>query len=74
MKNYCFYNEKHFYEQKKVTALSNPLSPFLPNLFMIRFKVESNKNYYFPKLWQRHVDGVITVFDTKKAKPKFSNN
>ena len=65
MKQNCFQFNNNFFEQREGTAMGNPLSPFLANLFMSRFEVEAKNQFeYFPRVWFRYVDDIFAVFDT----------
>lgn len=68
MQQNCFQIENTFYEQKEGTAMGNPLSPFLANLFMSRFETEFKATHdYFPRIWTRYVDDIFAIFDTKSS-------
>jgi hypothetical protein len=57
------FNEK-FYEQSTGTAMGNPLSPFLAEVFMSRFETENKKMLNnFPKTWLRYVDDIFAIVD-----------
>lgn len=57
------FNEK-FYEQSTGTAMGNPLSPFLAEVFMSRFETENKKMLKnFPKTWLRYVDDIFAIVD-----------
>lgn len=65
--NYFVYNGD-YYKQCQGTAMGNSLSPFLANLFMSHFETTARNSFpYFPKIWHRYVDDVITIFDTDKC-------
>jgi len=49
----------------KETAKRNPLSPFLAEVFMRKFKTDSKKFLKeFPKSWIRYVDDIFATVDT----------
>ena len=68
MKQSCFQFNKTSFEQHEGTAMANPLSPFIANLFMRKFEIEIKEEFeYFPRKWLRHVDDIFAVFDTEVA-------
>jgi hypothetical protein len=56
-----------FYSQTFGTAMGNPLSPFLANLFMSHFETElSAKCNYFPRIFYRYVDDIFAIVSFTK--------
>ena len=53
-----------FYEQTSGTAMGNPLSPFLAEVFMSKFETDTKKSLTeFPKTWIRYVDDIFAIID-----------
>ena len=68
MKHNIFKFNGKCYSQKSGTAMGNPLSPFIANLFMSHFETElKNGNVHFPDFWARFVDDVFVIFDISKC-------
>lgn len=61
MKQNYFQFRKKFYHQKTGTAMGNPLSPFMCNLFMVEIEKNLSENNLFPKIWKRYVDDVFAI-------------
>ena len=66
--NYVFQNvfqfQNKFFEQTEGTAMGNPLSPFLAEIFMSKFEINiKNTINNFPKIWVRYVDDIFAIVD-----------
>lgn len=62
MKQNVFGFNKKFFRQKDGTAMGNPLSGFLANIFMSEFEVQAQRSIEsFPRIWFRYVDDVFAV-------------
>ncbi|WP_143442479.1 reverse transcriptase domain-containing protein, partial [Klebsiella pneumoniae] len=52
-----------FYKQVEGTAMGNPLSCFIANVFLRYFEIQAKQTLqYFPRVWIRYVDDVFAVF------------
>ncbi|RXF66922.1 hypothetical protein EKK70_17895, partial [Desulfovibrio sp. DS-1] len=64
MSQNVFQFQNQFFEQIEGTAMGNPLSPFLAEIFMSRFEVDlKEKLNNFPKFWVRYVDDIFAIID-----------
>lgn len=72
MRQNSFRFNNKFFKQIDGTAMGNPLSGFLANLFMNDLETTASNTFeYFPRVWKRYVDDVFAVFDTKYNLEKF---
>lgn len=55
-----------YYHQFDGTAMGNPLSPFVCNVFINSFEIELSKND-FPRVWLRYVDDVFSIVKKNKV-------
>lgn len=63
-----------FYQQTEGTAMGNPLSCFIANLFMGYFETNAKEKLpYFPRCWLRYVDDVFTIFNKNQDLNNFLN-
>lgn len=53
MEQNCFKVNDKFYKQQKGTAMGNPLSPDVANIFVSFIEKEMSKDPVFPKVWIR---------------------
>lgn len=59
-----FYLTTQFNEQTTETAMGNPLSPFLAEVFMSKFETDNQQNSInFPETWIRYVDNIFAIVD-----------
>ena len=59
MSQNVFQFQNKFFEQTVGTAMGNPISPFLAEIFMSRFEIDiKNNNNNFPKIWV----GTLMIF------------
>lgn len=54
------------YKQNSGTAMGNPLSPFMCNLFMLKLENLLRKEEIFPRVWKRYVDDVFAIVKRDK--------
>src|SRR5436190_8298902 len=72
MSQSTFLFQDKIYQQTEGTAMGNPLSCFLANIFMSNFEMKAkNTLSYFPRLWIRYVDDVFAIFDKNQDLFKF---
>lgn len=57
----CFLANGKFYKQETGTAMGNPLSPEIANIFISYLELELKKDIVFPRCWQRYVDDVFAI-------------
>jgi hypothetical protein len=63
-----------FYSQISGTAMGNPLSCLVANIFMGHLEVLAKETLpYFPRVWVRYVDDVFAVFNTNQDLTSFTN-
>jgi len=68
------FNNK-FFEHIKGTAMGNPLSPFLAEVFISRFETNCRKNMdNFPEILYRYVDDIFTIIDKEFKLEEFFEN
>jgi hypothetical protein len=63
MRQNVFQFNGKYYEQINGTAMGNPLSPFLADIFMSKFETDLRKQSNFPKIWLRYVDDIFAIID-----------
>jgi hypothetical protein len=68
--NYFVFRDK-YYKQKTGTAMGNPLSPFMCNLFILKLEIFLKKNPSFPRFWVRYVDDIFAIVDQEKLPQVF---
>lgn len=61
MNQNAFQFNSKIYSQEFGTAMGNPLSPFLANLFMSHFETVASSYNSFPRLFKRYVDDIFAV-------------
>lgn len=68
------FNEK-YYSQIEGTAMGNPLSCLVANIFMSHFEIQAKEVLqYFPRIWLRYVDDVFAIFDKSQDLNLFVQN
>lgn len=68
------FNNK-YYKQTKGTAMGNPLSYFIANIFISNFETTAKSNFpYFPRIWLRYVDDVFAIFNKNENFDTFLTN
>lgn len=71
--NSFIFNGKVF-SQINGTAMGNPLSCFIANIFMSHLETFAKTSFqYFPRIWYRYVDDVFAVFDRSEDLQNFTN-
>lgn len=74
MSQNTFEYNNNFYTQTDGTAMGNPLSCFIANIFMSHFETKAKEEMtYFPRTWLRYVDDIFAVFDRKENLNDFVN-
>ena len=78
MRQNTFKFNNNYFQQTYGTAMGNPLSPFLANVFMNNFETNfKNSNPEFPKIWFRYVDDIFAIvnksFDINAFMNKINN-
>lgn len=63
--NFFVFREK-YYKQDTGTAMGNPLSPFMCNLFILKLENLLRKDALFPRFWKRYVDDIFAIVDKNK--------
>lgn len=72
MKQNAFTFKEKFYVLSHGTAMGNPLSPFLANIFMDHFEKSAKEKFtYFPRIWFRYVDDIFAIFDKSENLDNF---
>lgn len=61
MKQNCFSFNGKFYKQERGTAMGNPLSPFIANIYVASLEYKMSQNEVFPKTWVRYVDDIFAI-------------
>src|SRR5436190_3915956 len=72
MKQNTFQFNNKYYTQLDGTAMGNPLSCLLANIFMGHFEILAIETInYFPRIWKRYVDDVFAVFNKNQDIQEF---
>lgn len=68
MKQSFFKFRDKFYHQATGTAMGNPLSPFVCNMYVgnLEKRISTHKN--FPRFWRRFVDDILAIVKRDKVK------
>lgn len=75
MEQNAFIFNKKIFKQNFGTAMGNPLSPFLANLFMWKFERKIKQTFNnFPKVWFRYVDDVFAIVPKHFSVTNFLNH
>ena len=74
MKENVFQFQNLLYRQTNGTAMGNPLSCLIANIFMSHFEILAKNTFpYFPRIWLRYVDDVFAVFNQNEDNNTFIN-
>ncbi|KAG8301980.1 hypothetical protein J6590_108521 [Homalodisca vitripennis] len=74
MSQTTFQFENQFYQQIEGTAMGNPLSCFIANIFLAKFELNAKQNMtYFPRVWLRYVDDIFAIFNKNQDLQNFIN-
>ncbi|KAG8334141.1 hypothetical protein J6590_108662 [Homalodisca vitripennis] len=72
MSQNVFQFQEKYYKQFDGTAMGNPLSCFIANIFLSKFETHAKETMdYFPRIWKRYVDDIFAVFDKKQNLQNF---
>lgn len=58
---------KKYYHQSTGTAMGNPLSPFVCNMYVGALEREISTHPNFPRFWRRYVDDVLAIVKRDKV-------
>lgn len=72
MKQTYFSFRGKFYIQTDGTAMGNPLSPFICNLYINSLEEKFADHGLFPKTWLRYVDDVFAIVESSKTEETLS--
>lgn len=75
MNQNTFQFENNFYKQTEGTAMGNPLSCIMADIFMSKLETSAKENLpYFPRIWLRYVDDIFAVFNKEENINHFVQN
>lgn len=67
MSQNTFQFQGHYYKQIEGTAMGDPLSCFVANLFLSYFEINAKSVMdYFPRVWIRYIDDVFAIFNKEE--------